>query len=182
MNIFLAVIILCLSFFSDEKASISGKANKPVEETAIQWMTIEQAEEACAKKPRKIFVDVYTGWCGWCKKMDASTFKNPAVVKYVNEKFYAVKLDAEYKNNIIFRGKLFKYNASRETNDLASTLLNGQMNYPTLVYLDEKLNVIQTMEGYVDGKQFDLILHYFGQEAYKKKVSLEDFKAQYKPQ
>jgi thioredoxin-related protein len=147
----------------------------------IKWMTIEQAEEASAKKPRKIFVDVYTDWCGWCKRMDKTTFTDPQVVKYVNENFYAVKMDAEDKNNIIFKGKVFKYNQPREANDLAIMLLNGQMSYPTTVYLDEKLNVIQSIGGYVDGSQFNLILHYFGQEAYKKKMSLEDFKAQFKP-
>ncbi len=171
-----AIIGLISGSFISKRTSQVAK-----DEPAIQWMTIEQAEEACAKKPRKIFVDVYTDWCGWCKKMDASTFKDPEVVKYVNEKFYAVKMDAEDKNNIIFRGKVFKFNPPREANDLAITLLNGQMSYPTTVYLDEKLNVIQSLGGYVDGKQFNMILHYFGQEAYKKKMSLEDFKAQFKP-
>ena len=180
MKILLSFVFASFALVGSRFWNQDKKETSAGESPSIQWMSIEQAEEACAKKPRKIFVDVYTGWCGWCKKMDASTFKDPEVVKYVNEKFYAVKLDAEQRGNIIFRGKVYKYNAGREVNELAATLLNGQMNYPTLVYLDEKQNVIQTMEGYVDGKQFDLILHYFGQEAYKKKTSLEDFKAQYK--
>ena len=45
-------------------------------EEAVKWLTIEQAQELNKKKPRKIFVDVYTDWCGWCKKMDKTTFNH----------------------------------------------------------------------------------------------------------
>jgi thioredoxin-related protein len=58
----------------------------------IDWMTIEEAEQANKKEPRKIFVDVYTNWCGWCKKMDKTTFSDSLVQKYGKEKFYFVKL------------------------------------------------------------------------------------------
>ena len=150
------------------------------DENKINWMTIEQAEEACKQKPKKIFVDVYTDWCGWCKKMDKTTFVNPAVVKYVQEEFYAVKMDAEDQNNIIFRNKVFKFNAQQKANELAVLFLNGEMSYPTTVYLDEKLNVIQSMGGYLDGDQFNTVLHYFGQNAYKKKKSLEEFRKDFK--
>jgi thioredoxin-related protein len=159
------------------------KKNTPLmvqEEDQITWMSIEQAEEACKKKPKKIFIDVYTDWCGWCKKMDKSTFMDPSVVKYVKEEFYAVKLDAEDKNNIIFKNKVFKHNDQQKANELAVLFLNGEMSYPSIVYLDEKLNVIQTMGGYVDGNQFNMVLHYFGQNAYKKKKSLEEFKKDFK--
>ena len=35
----------------------------------IKWMSIEEAVEANKVEPKLIFVDVYTNWCGWCKKM-----------------------------------------------------------------------------------------------------------------
>ena len=57
----------------------------------IQWMDFEEAVSACTKQPKKIFVDVYTNWCGWCKKMDQTTFADPEVAKYMNENYYAVK-------------------------------------------------------------------------------------------
>ena len=75
---------------------------KPVpapEAGGIKWMTWKEMQEAQKKEHRKVFVDVYTGWCGWCKRMDASTFKDAYIVKYVNDNFYAVKFDAETKDN-----------------------------------------------------------------------------------
>jgi len=175
----LCILILTCAF------GFISKTGKPLSKSvlndeSIQWMTIEQAEEACRKKPKKIFIDVYTDWCGWCKKMDKSTFVDPAVVKYVNQEFYAVKMDAEDKNNVIFRNKVFKYSAQSQANELAIMFLSGQMSYPSTVFLDEKLNAIQTMGGYLDARQFNMLLHYFGQGAYKKKKSIEDFKKDYK--
>jgi thioredoxin-related protein len=171
--------ILVFAFLS---LSVTGNLSafaQPKENNGIKWMTIEEAEAACKKKPKKIFIDVFTSWCGWCKKMDAGTFQDPDVVTYVNENYYAVKLDAESQDNIIFKDKVFKHNPQRQVNELAIMLLNGQMSYPTTVYLDEKLNVIQSMGGYLDAGQFNFILHFFAEGVYKKKKSLEDFKAEY---
>ena len=50
----------------------------------INLMTWEQAAAANEKEPKKIFVDVYTDWCGWCKRMDVTTFKDPAVVALIS--------------------------------------------------------------------------------------------------
>jgi len=159
---------------------VQAQTEEPKEES-LHWMSLEEAEAACEKKPRKIFIDVYTDWCGWCKKMDKSTFADALVLAYAKEKFYAVKLNAEEKNNIIFKNKVFKFNAQMGANDLAVMLLNGQMSYPTIAYLDEKLIPIQTMGGFVDASQFNMLLHFFGENAYKKKKSLDEFSKSFKP-
>ena len=56
----------------------------------------------------KVFIDLYTNWCGWCKRMDATTFSNQEIANYLNQNFYAVKLDAETKKSILFKGSVFK--------------------------------------------------------------------------
>ena len=71
----------------------------------INWISIEEAEIANKKEPRKVFIDVYTDWCGWCKKMDASTFEDPQIIKYLNENYYCVKLDGEDKNTYSQQGR-----------------------------------------------------------------------------
>src|SRR5690606_1955296 len=48
---------------------------------AVQWLTFEEAVEKSKTEKRKIFIDVYTDWCGWCKVMDKKTFSEPAVAK-----------------------------------------------------------------------------------------------------
>jgi thioredoxin-related protein len=145
----------------------------------LKWMNMEEAEAACKKNPRKLFVDVYTSWCGWCKKMDQSTFRDSLILKYAGEKFYAVKLNAETRDNIIFREKVFHFNEGTRANELAVMLLSGQMSYPSIVFLDEKLQPIQTHEGFADAAQFNVLLHYFGENAYRKK-NLNDFSREFR--
>ena len=53
-------------------------------------------------EPKKIFMDVYTKWCGPCKLLDRKTFANPYVAAYVSEHYYAVKFDAEGQETINF--------------------------------------------------------------------------------
>ena len=49
-----------------------------------------------AKQENKlIFVDLYTTWCGPCKKMAAETFPQQAVGDYFNKNFVNYKIDAE---------------------------------------------------------------------------------------
>jgi len=140
----------------------------------INWMSFDQAAAKGQKKPRKVVVDVYTNWCGWCKKMDKSTFADTKVAKYVNDKFYAVKLDAESKEPVTLNGKTYRYNPQAKSHELAIELLQGRMSYPTTVYLDEKFNTIQVQPGYLDTEVFNKIVHFYGDNAYKNQ-SWSDF-------
>src|SRR4051812_22903851 len=74
---------------------------------AIHWMSITDAYHKSVSDTvkKKVFIDVYTQWCGWCKRMDASTFEDPSVVAYMNTHFYPVKLDAEVKDTIVLGDK-----------------------------------------------------------------------------
>lgn len=167
----LPLMLLISSAFHVEAPQPSEKVN---------WVSIEEAEKLNKKNPRKIFVDVYTDWCGWCKRMDANTFSHPAIAKYLNEKFYSVKFNAEMSGNVIFKDRVYKYSDQYRSNELAVTFLGGKMSYPTVVYLDEKLNVIQPVPGYVDAKEFDKIIHYFGENQYTK-LGYEEYQKNFTP-
>ena len=45
----------------------------------INWMSMEEALAAQEKQPKKIFMDVYTTWCGPCKLLDRNTFSDAQV-------------------------------------------------------------------------------------------------------
>ena len=135
----------------------------------IKWMSWEEAVAANAKAPKKVFVDVYTDWCGWCKRMDAATFSDKSVAAVINENFYAVKLDAEQKEAITFRDKVYEFQASgrRGAHGLAIELLQGRMGYPTVVFLDEDLEVIQPVPGFQDKAAMLKVATYFGTDVYR---------------
>ncbi|MGV6861369.1 MAG: thioredoxin family protein [Putridiphycobacter sp.] len=124
-----------------------------VDNSKINWMDFETAIEANQMTKKFIFIDVYTQWCGWCKKMDASTFMNPNVVAYMNEHFYAVKMDAESKDPIPYKDKLYEYkqyNARSGYNTLAVSLLDSQMSFPSFVVLNKREVKLGKIIGYKD--------------------------------
>lgn len=158
----------------------------------IQWMSIEQAQEAAKKAPKPLFVDVYTSWCGPCKMLDARTFSDPRVAEYVNKHYYPVKFNAESGDPVTFKGQRFEnpdFNPAmvggrNGTHHLTYAIANvqGRIAYPTIVYLDSDLNVLAPVQGLMDPPQIEPILHYFGEGHYKTQeyqAFLNGFKAKW---
>ena len=142
---------------------------KPAEPVNVHWLTLDEALEKCKTEKRKIFIDVFTDWCGWCKRMDETTFTDPSVAQYLNDHFYAVKFNAEQTGDILFHNKTyrFKNNGGRGCHELAAEWLNNRLSFPTSVFLDENLNLIQPLPGYQDGPKLQAILNYFGTDSHR---------------
>lgn len=152
--------------------STTGFRQPPTEEP-LRWYTWEEAVALCREKPKKIMVDVYTDWCGWCKRMDASTFNEPSVRAFLTANFYPVKLNAEQKADINFNGERFAYVASgdgRGIHTLAYALLDGKMQYPTVVYLNEKMERILISPGYKEPASIMRELQFTAEEHYKQET------------
>lgn len=145
----------------------AGQACNAQETQGIRWMSFEEAVRLNDKAPKKIFIDVYTGWCGWCKRMDASTFKDSAIVNYMNQHYYSVKLDAETRDTLHFRDKAFVYRAEYKANELALSLLNGKMGYPSFVIMDEQYAILTPLSGFHTTEQLTPYLTYFATNTYK---------------
>lgn len=135
----------------------------------IHWVDLETAQKLNAQEPRKILIDIYTDWCGWCKKLDAYTYHDPAVVEYINQNFYAVKLNAETHDTVFFNGTSYTYNPTYKVNMVSQNFMMGSNGYPTTTILDEKLNVLNAMPGYLEAKPMLSFLKYFGDNIYKTK-------------
>lgn len=116
--------------------SFSAKA-----QDQIKWLKFEEAIAANAQSPKMLLVDVYTDWCGWCKKMDKDTFTDPKVIEYINSNFYAVKMNAEdTKRTFDFMGKQYT-----EAQMAASMRVRS---YPNFVIIEPKLQNIAQLPGY----------------------------------
>jgi len=136
----------------------------------INWLSWEEALIQQKNTKKKIVVDVVTEWCTWCKKMDSSTYLEPHVINFINENYVAIKFDAEQKEDIIFNNNIYKLVTGfgkRKYHELAFEIMNGKISYPTLVFLDEDLEVIQPIPGYKDAQTIEMILNYFAYNHYK---------------
>lgn len=171
-SVFILVALSCITLFA-------FTLKKPQNAT-IKWLSIEEAEKLSKKNPKKMFVDVYTSWCGWCKEMDKSTFADPKVVEYVNKNFYAVKFNAEGYDTIHFNNQTFinpgAATKTRATHQLAMAIgsKDGRIGYPTISYIDEQSHLITAAPGYYPAAQFLMYLKYINEGAYQTQT-VDDF-------
>jgi len=164
MRLFSLTTLLCLSFAFTSFA----------QEAKINWMTIEEVTVAMEKEPRNVMIDVYTSWCGPCKMMMANTFTNKNLINYVNKNYYAVKLNAEAPDPIVFLGKTY----TNPTYDPNKRGRNGVHElsryfkvsaYPTIVYLDEEMKIITANSGYKQPQQLEVMLKFFN-DVYSREI------------
>ncbi|MEO6583347.1 MAG: DUF255 domain-containing protein, partial [Ferruginibacter sp.] len=134
--------------------------NNPKEK--INWLTIEAMQKEYSKNPKPILIDLYTNWCGWCKVMDKSTYGNDKVAAYINENYYAIKLDAETKEAISFNGKVYNFNPTYQSNDLAMYFTFGRREFPTTVFLSYLDARPAPLSGYLKPKEIEAPLKFFG--------------------
>lgn len=136
----------------------------------IEWIKIDQLEKSIGQtnnQGKKILIDCYTDWCGWCKRMDKDTFSDTLIAKIMNYYFIAVKFDAECQENITFKGKEYKSNGTtskkKNPHQLAYYLLNNRLSYPSFSIMNTDLNVIEVIAGYNNPNEFEKMLVFFGE-------------------
>ncbi len=155
----------------------------------INWMTMNEALVAQKESPKKIFMDVFTTWCGPCKMLDKNTFSDKEVIDYVNENYYAVKFNAEGTEEITYQDFTYtnpNFQPERKgrntTHFFADALkLTG---YPSLVFFTEKGDLIQALPGYKTPQQLEIFLKMIATDDYQKITTTEawqDYQKKFKP-
>lgn len=140
----------------------------------IEWKSIEQAAKIDAKSNAKLyFVDFYTSWCGWCKKMDRSTFTNSTVAKILSTYYIPVKFDAEGNSEFTWNG--VKYNntipapgARPSTHSFARKVLGTQMGFPSFGIFAANKSQITVIQGYQTPEDLVVMLWYFASGDYNR--------------
>jgi uncharacterized protein YyaL (SSP411 family) len=161
------MVIVALSLALQAGRPLSGKGK-------IRWLSLAEAQALQAKDPRPILVDLYTDWCGWCKVMDRKTYGHAEVAKYISDRFYPVKINAESREALQWRGKTYGYNAGARIHDFAIFLTNGQLSFPHTVFLSPGDPAPQAIPGYLEVPDMELLLKYFGEGHYGK-LDFADF-------
>ncbi len=151
------------------------------EKSTIQWKSMQEALDINKKHKKIMFVDVYTDWCGWCKRMDQSTFQDEQVVEILNTHFIPVKFNAEGSEIIKHGGNTYTNpnpGRSRSTNSFTFVLLGQKVGYPSFAFLDESNNVIGILPGFQQPAQLISVLTYFYTNGYKNQTFDEWLKSQ----
>ena len=164
-----AIIVVVALVAVGVTAFLTGSGGSAGESSAaeIKWHSFDVGVVLARQGNKKILVDVYTDWCGWCKKMDKEVYSNGAVGQTMTSNFIAVKLNAESQKGVTYDG------TSMTEASLASAM--GVTGYPTILFLDPVAKPITKISGYMEPKEFTSVLGFIGEDHYKTK-SFEEYK------
>lgn len=133
-----------------------------------QQLSFDDALKTAKKEHKKVIVDIYTDWCGWCKKMDREAYSDAGIKKIIEDDFIYVKLDAEGNGVNKYNGKSYTDGELAEYFQVTG--------YPTTVFLDSQGKVIEfdynkyrmnNLPGYYETNEFKKVLEYIRDDKYK---------------
>ena len=159
-------ILTLVAIFMAMSPLMAERKLQPKEE-GIHWISLDELQMKMKQQPKKVYMDMYTDWCGWCKRMEATTFSNPDVINYMNSNFYCVRFNAERQDTFRFMGTQYYFDPSKRANTLAFNLMGGKLSYPTSIIMEERYQNPQPIPGYLKVSDMELILKFFGENAYK---------------
>jgi thioredoxin-related protein len=137
-------------------------------QASIFWITLDDAMRLAPINNKKIFVYVSTSWCTWCKLFDKKVLDQEDVIHYINDNFFPVKMDAWSQAPMSFKGSDYGPRADGNGHELAYQLLKGNLQFPAVLIMNEKAEVITPIHGYVERPTFETLLRFYATNAYLK--------------
>lgn len=126
----------------------------------VKWLDFKEAQAKNKEVQKPFLVDLYTDWCGWCKHMMRTTYSNAGLANYINTYFYPVKFNAETKDTIEYKGKIYKPTSKepKTPHELAINFLGNSLSYPSTVFITNNLEYNLLSQGYLEDKKIEPIL------------------------
>ncbi|MBX2984550.1 MAG: thioredoxin family protein [Bacteroidia bacterium] len=146
----LAALLVVSSFKTSDKKSVKGEE--------IEWLDFQVGYDKAIKEKKMIIIDVYTDWCGWCKRLDKNTYSKAEIIEKVNKNFIPVKLNPELSAKYQVGDKVMS------GSELVLYLEGGRnYGYPTIIFWKDpsKKESIEVAVGYKDAKEFEQMLDFY---------------------
>ena len=128
--------------------------------------SMEEAQALAKENGKKVLVEVYAVWCGFCRKMAAETHPTQKVKDAVDDLFYLVRLNAESEKQVVFNGE------TMTEAELAAAF--GVSSFPTTVFVDTNGDPLGYQPGFMDSTTYTELISYVGTDSFKS-TSFEDF-------
>jgi len=123
----------------------------------INWNTYDEGIQQAASDNKKVFLHFRADWCGYCKLMEQTTFKDQGIIRFLNTHYISIKIDGDVDKKI---GKAYKVTG-----------------YPDNRFLDEERKQVHRLPGYLDPGRFMFFLEYVESGSYKTMDPMEYYKS-----
>ena len=87
-SLLLLLIFLTASHFLSAQVKPSG------EESLVKWLSFKEAFEMNKKQAKPFLIDIYTDWCGYCRKFNKNILAKPEVQKALSG-FIKIRVNPE---------------------------------------------------------------------------------------
>ncbi len=155
---YLILLLLAATAVSCNSKSDAAGSN-PSGDDYDFWVTLEDAQSQALDEGKYILMDVYTEWCGFCRRMNKETYADKRVQEALDRYFYPVRINAESSAKVAFLGETYAMS------DLA--LAFGVTSYPTTIFISPNGEPVASQPGFIDASRFHKILSFVGSESYK---------------
>lgn len=127
---------------------------------AYDWSQLDSLQK---QEQRLMFVFVHTDWCKYCLKMKQTILKDSLIVQELNDHYYFISFNAEQSEPVIYQGMKFPFIPSGNktgVHSLAKQIgtINGQLNFPALVILNIKNEILFQYSGWMSSEELYEVL------------------------
>ena len=161
----LVIAIICIAIIGVMVYNKSKPAKQPgiiqgegsartSDASTIKWQKYAQGMELAKSRNKPVFLYFHADWCTYCTKLKKTTFRDKAVVKYLEENFVSITVDTDKNKKLATEWKV--------------------KGLPTLWFLKPDNSKISNIPGYVEANQFLQILKYIHTASYDK-MSFQEF-------
>ncbi len=142
----------------------------PANAAAPDWRTWNDGLHQASASGKPVIVDVYTDWCGWCRRMDHDVYSKAEINEYLRKKFVTIRLNAESRDAARYEGRDWT------SQDLSQRFrVSG---YPTTIFLRSTGEHMANVPGYVPADKFMLLLRYVAEGYADRNVPFAEFEKQ----
>jgi thioredoxin-related protein len=143
----------------DENKTADPSQTQSAATPQIKWLSYDEGLAKAKKEGKHLFIDFTAKWCGYCKKMDGSTFIDTGIVNMLNNDFVPVKVDGDSERELNVEGyKVTEKNLSRQEYKVRG--------FPTFWFLESDGTKLGAVQGYQPAQNLLATLQYVKDKKY----------------
>jgi thioredoxin-related protein len=151
----------------------------------VNWKGFDEALENARAADKHIMVDVYTDWCGWCKRLDKETYADFSVREVLAESFVSAKVKGDSQKRLSVTPQISKvgdvtllqFVSAKQPTMTEKELTQKQLKitgFPTILFFSADGKLITKLPGFYDADKFKNILNFVKDDLYEV-MSYQDY-------